>query len=68
MTEGMDAYSFRAIIADLSDGTIKMTVTCAEGAGKSMFKAEASTFSAMPLENKKIVLSATCVCQSRLVY
>ena len=41
---GDDAYSFKAIIADVDNDKDTLTVTCAEGAGRSMFKAEASEF------------------------
>ena len=44
VTEGAHFYSFKAVLGDLADDDATVSVTCAEGAGKSLFKKEAFQF------------------------
>ena len=51
---GVEAYSFKAILADVDDEDQTIVASCAEGAGKSLFDdMEASDFKLLPLEEKK---------------
>ena len=44
-TAGVIGYSFQAILADLDDETVSITVACAEKAGDALFDMTASSFS-----------------------
>ena len=55
---GEEAYSFKACIADLADDDIQLTVTCAEGAGRSLFKMDASAFVRLSDDEKKNAVEA----------
>ena len=50
---GTDVYSFKAILADLSDDSNTLIATCADGAGKSMFGQDAHIFRSLNIEDKK---------------
>jgi len=45
-TDGIPTYSYRAKIADIDDDKVTTLVTCAEGAGTTMFKMRADEFHA----------------------
>ena len=52
-TPGIETFSFKAIIADIDDEETQLTVTCANGAGRSMFRMEAMQFDALSTSEKQ---------------